>query len=70
MFVFNFLIEVQLIYNIVLVSGVHKSDSAIYIYILLYIIYILVFIIYVFCLRFFCLLDCYKILSIVPDAIQ
>ena len=39
MFVFNFLIEVQLIYNIVLVSGVHKSDSAIYTYSFIYNIY-------------------------------
>ena len=49
-----FLIEVQLIYNVVLVSGVQQSDSAIYI----------------FFFRFFSLIDYYKILSIFPCATQ
>ena len=52
----NFLME--LIYSIVLVSGVKHSDSVIYIYI------------YIFLFRFFSLIGYYKILSIVPCAIQ
>ena len=52
----NFLVEVQLIYNIVLVSGVQHSDSVIHIYIFFF--------------RSFSLICYYKILSIVPCAIQ
>ena len=41
---FSFFLEVSLIYNVVLVSGVQQSDSAIYIYIYIYIcIYIYIF---------------------------
>ena len=78
----KFFIEVQLIYIVVLVSGVQQSDSVIhihtYIYIYIYIhiyihIYICVYIyvyIYIFFFRFFSLVGYYKMLSIVPCAIQ
>ena len=50
------LIEVQLTYNVVLVSGIQQSDSVLYIYILFF--------------RFFSITDYYKILNIVLCAIQ
>ena len=49
-----FLIDVELIYNIVLVSGVQQSDSVIYICFF----------------RLFSIIGYYKILNIVPCAIQ
>ena len=49
---FFFLIEIQLIYNIVLVSGVRQSDCYMYVFIQL------------FFFRFFSIIDYYKILSI------
>ena len=49
-------IEVQLIYNIVLVSGIQQSDSVIHMYIFFF--------------RFFSIIDYYKILNIVPCAVQ
>ena len=58
---FFFLIEVQLIYNVVIVSGVEKSDS---------IIYILYISIYIFFFIFFFIRGYYKILNVVPCAIQ
>ena len=71
LFIKNF-IEVQLIYNVVLVSGVQQSDSVICTCMCVYI--------YThththththisFCFRFFSHIDYYKILSIVPCAI-
>ena len=51
-------IEVWLIYNVALVLSVQRSDSGIYIYI------------YIFFSRFFSIIGYYKILSIVPCAIQ
>ena len=56
-----FLMEIQLIYNIMLVSGVQRHDSVIYIQKRK---------IYIFLFRFFSLIGYYKILSIVPCAIQ
>ena len=52
---FFFLIEIQLIYNVVLVSSVQQSDSDIQIYILFQILSII---------------DYYKVSSIVPCVIQ
>ena len=49
------LIEVQLIYNVALVSGVQQNDSVIYIHIC---------IIYIFFFRFFSIIGYYKILNI------
>ena len=46
----------QLIYNVVLISGIQQSDSCIYIYIFFF--------------RFFSIINYYKILNIVPCAIQ
>ena len=61
---FFFLIEINLIYNVVSVSGVQQSDSITHIYTYVYInVYI------IFC-RFLSLIGYYKILSIVPCAIQ
>ena len=57
-FCFCFFIKVQLINDVVLVSGVQQSDSVIYIYI------------YIFFFRFFSLIGYYKILTIVPSVIQ
>ena len=51
-----FLIEEQLIYNVVLISSVQCSDSVSYTYI--------------FFGRFFSITGCYKILQIVPCTIQ
>ena len=56
---FNF-IEILLIYNVVLVSGIQQSDSVIRIYIK----------ICIFFFRFFSIIGYYKILRIVPCAIQ
>ena len=54
----GFLIEVQLIYSIVLVSGVEQSDQVyIYIYIYMYI--------YVYSLKFFSITVYYKVLGLV-----
>ena len=53
-------IEIQLIYNVVLISGIQQSDSVIHTYIY----------IYIFFFRFFSIIGYYKILSIVPCAIQ
>ena len=53
-----FLIEVQLIYSVVLVSGVQQSDSVIHMYTNL------------FFFRFFSIIGYYKILDIVPCATQ
>jgi len=53
-YVFFFLIEIQLIYNSVLISGVQQSGSIIHIYILFQVLFPL---------------DCYKILNIIPCAI-
>ena len=71
-----FFIEVQLIYNVVLLSSVQHSDSVIvihthtHIYIYIHIhIYIYTHI-YVYFFRLFSLIDYYKILSRVPCAIQ
>ena len=52
-----FSVEVQLIYNVVLVSGVQQSDQVSYIYI---------------CILFqiFAIVGCYKILNMVPCAID
>ena len=50
------LIELWLIYNVVLDSGVQQSDSVIFIYIFFF--------------RFFSIIGYYKILNIVPCAIQ
>ena len=50
------LIDVQLIYIVVLISAVQQSDSVVYAYISFF--------------RFFSLIGYYKILSIVPCAIQ
>ena len=47
-----FFVELQLIDNVVLVSGVQQSDSVIHTYIFFF--------------RFFCIIGYYKILSIVP----
>ena len=56
-FVNLFFIEVQLIYNAVLVSGVQQSASVIHIYLFFF--------------RFFSIIgNYYKILNIVPRAIQ
>ena len=55
----NIFIEVQLIYN---VSGVQQSDSVFKIYIHIHT--------YMFFFRFFSIIDHYKILNIVPCAIQ
>ena len=59
-FVFSWLkkkfIEVQLIYNLVLVSGVQQSDSVLYILFIFF--------------RLFSIIGYYKIMSIVPTAIQ
>ena len=49
-------IGVELLYNVVLVSGVQQSDSVIYIYIFFF--------------RFFFITGYYKILNIVPCAMQ
>ena len=46
--------EMQLIYNIVFVSGVHQNDSVIYIYIF----------------RLFSIIGYYNVLNIVPCVIQ
>ena len=54
--IFIFIFEVELIYNVTLVSGVQHSDSVIHIYI------------YTFFFRFFSLIGYYKIFSIVPCA--
>ena len=51
-----FLIEVELIYNIVLVSSVQQSDSIIHKYIFFF--------------RFFSIVGYYKKLKIIPCAIQ
>ena len=51
-----FFIEIQLIYNVVLVSSVQQSASFIHIYIFFF--------------RLFSIIDYYKILSIVPCVIQ
>ena len=48
-------IAIELIYNVALVSGVQQSDSVLYISVFF---------------RFFSLIGSYKILSIVPCAIQ
>ena len=56
-FFLSFFIEVQLIYHVVLVSGVQQSDSVIYI-------------IYLFVFRLLSLIGCYKILNIILHAIQ
>ena len=42
--IYTYFIEVQLIYNIVLVSGVQQSDSVIYVYIYIYIYILFVYI--------------------------
>ena len=55
-----FLIEVLLIYNVVLVSGVQQSDSIIYIYRYRYILFFI----------FFSIIGNYKIWNTVPCAIQ
>ena len=55
----HFLIEVQLIYNIVLVSGVQQGDSVLYIYVC----------VYIFFFRFSSIIGYYKTLNIVPCAI-
>ena len=47
-----------MIYSVVLVSSVQQSDSVIHMYI------------YIFSFRFFSLIGYYKILSVVPCAIQ
>ena len=39
----NFLIEVELIYNIVLVSGVQHNDSVIHIYVYTYVLFLILF---------------------------
>ena len=57
LFFFKIFIE-MLINNVVLVSGVQQSDSVIHIHL------------YLFFFRFFSIIGCYKILSIVPCAIQ
>ena len=49
-------IEVYLIYNVLLVSGIQQSDSVIHIYLSF--------------IRFFSIIGYYKILNIVPCAIQ
>ena len=51
---FFFLMEVELIYHVVLVSGIKQSDSVIYIYFF----------------RLFSIIGYYKILNVVPCAIQ
>ena len=58
--------EVQLIYNVVLVCGIQQSDSVSYIYMCLYI-YIYI---YIFFFIFFSIVVYYRILNIVPCAIQ
>ena len=50
----------DLIYNVVLVSGIQQNDSVIHIYMY----------IYIFFFRFFSIIGYYKILNIVPCAIQ
>ena len=50
-------IELQLIYNVVLVLDVQQNDSVIHTYVTIF-------------LRFFFLIGCYKILSIFPCTIQ
>ena len=52
-------IYVELIYNIVLVSGVQQSESVIYLYTHIYNFF-----------RLFSIIDYYKILNIIPCAIQ
>ena len=54
-FLIYFFIEVQLIYNVVLVSGAQQSDSVIHIYLFFF--------------RFFSIIGYYRILNIVPCAI-
>ena len=54
---FYFLLEVYLIYNAMLVSGIQQSDSVIHTYVCIF-------------FRFFSLIGYYKILSIVPCTIQ
>ena len=61
-FLTTFLIELWLVYNAMLVSGVQQSDSVICISIYLSI--------YLFFFRFFSIIGYYKILNIVPCAIQ
>ena len=53
-----FLIKVQLIYNVVLISVVQQSDSVLYIYM------------DIFFFIFFSIIGYYKILNIVPCAMQ
>ena len=60
-FFFYFFIEVQLIYNVVLVSGVQQSDPVLYMYAYVYI--------YIF-FRFFSIVGYYKILKIVLCTIE
>ena len=54
-FIFKNFIEVLLIYNVVLISAVQQSDSVICIYIFFFIFFHMV---------------CYRILNIVPCAIE
>ena len=63
-FHFIYLIEVQLIYHVVLVSGIQESDSVLHVYIYIYI--------YIFFFRYFSIIGYYKILNtlIVPCAMQ
>ena len=56
---FFFLIEIYLIYSIVLVSGIQQSDSVMYVCVYIYIYF-----------RLFSITGYYKILNIVPCAIQ
>ena len=58
LFFLNFLIGVELIYNVVLVSGVQQNDSVIHMYT------------YLFFFRFFSIIGYYKILNVVPCALQ
>ena len=53
-----FFFDVELIYNVVLISSVHQSDSVIHIYI------------YIFFFIFFSIMVYHRILNIVPCAIQ
>ena len=55
MYYFFFFFEIELLYEVVLVSGVQQSDSEY---------------IYTFFIRFFLIIDYYKILIIVSCAIQ
>ena len=62
-----FLIEVSLIHNVVLVSGIHQSESVTHTHIYIYVYtYIYIYIYFI----FFSLIGCYRILSIIHCAIQ